>query len=498
MSAVAAGLLALRAPWQWRRSAVRGGRAWMFPLALGLSLGSPALAAWWWLPGTAAGLVALLVSSLLLLLLWGQQMDALLRLDHPHAARLVPGHGAVLRGAALASWAAGVLLCTAVAGVVAHGLEADPAGLLRATHGAALGSAALMLYVALSLRWTWPWLLIVVMPLPADVPGLGVVLAPLQEGARSVWLAMPWTSAAVALVAMGLALVSIFGRGGARHLRSHAAGERTRRSFESGVTGAPAPRSASPDSWEERLSRPRHRAQAWWLNRLIARATSGSASVLARAEVALRGDQHWLVQAAVMLPLGVLLVLAYALMVLLAGMDPAAVLRHAGLGTATGLYAMLAGMCNGWPGALHASRREQALLLLVPGMPRGTTLARALAWRDTRAYLLMWLALLPLALAVAWASASPFPLALPAVALSMVAWLWRDHSRARAPAPAGAAAPFLVCLALGLGSAILLREKPGFGPAWLVAWLVLSLPWVAWRWHRLAHLPAPLPAGRLA
>jgi hypothetical protein len=490
--------LALKAPWQWARQPdARWARA-LLPavLALGL-LGALASGVSGTLPPRVATIVALLLAGTGLLALWGQQFAALLRLDHPHAARLVPGHGTALRRAAVALWLVLVAVCAVVAAVVASAMATPVAVLAQAVQLTALGAGGAMLYVAAALRWWWLWVLAWLLPLPPHVPLLADVVRAAWDALRGPWIAAPWLATALGLAALGVALVSIFGRGDAAHARGYAARERMRRAFEASSAGQ-APGAEAYGPWAERLGRPWRRLADAWLARTTDRARPGTAGVLARADIVLLGPQHWLRQVAVMLPLLAMLLLVGGAAILWGGVPPRDLLRHAAFGSGIGLTCMLVGMATGWSGALWTSRREQALLMLLPGMPQGVALNRALAGRHARAFALMVVALLPFFLATAWASDSWHPLAMPAVALTLVAWLWRDASRLRGPTPAGAALPYFVCLLLGGGSAALLREQPGWTLPWLLAWAAITVTLLAWRWSRLARWPQALPAGRLA
>ena len=157
---------------------------------------------------------------------------------------------------------------------------------------------------------------------------------------------------------------------------------------------------------------------------------------------------------------------------------------------------MVLGTVLSLPGALWASRREQALLMLLPGMPRGAALNRALAWRQARHFLLLWALTLPAYLGLAWAGQVPQVLALPAVALTAMAWLWRNAAQQREPSALTAVLPFVVCLVPGIASIALLREKPDlFGPLLGGVAVVAALS-LLWRWRQLSRWPQALPAGR--
>jgi len=489
--------LALRAPWQWQRNA--GGRwtRWLARLAMPVSLGIATAVLLAWVPGPHAWMLLALLYGAALLSLWGRQMAALLQLDHPHAARLVPGHGRALRGVALGLWLALTALVAIVAAAAALGLAGDARTALRWLLLAAIGAGAAMLFVALALRW-WPlWALVWLLPIGFGLPAVAPGYALLAAAARAHWQASPWLCTALAMLAMGAGLASVFGRGDARHARSYAGRERLRKLWEAGAAGQ-KPTLDAWGRWGAWLGTPWRRLAEAWFAHVVARATPQRASVLDRAEVALHGPQHWVRQLGALLPM--LLVAAVALPVAASRSgDPLPeVLRHGSAGLAIGLMSMVMGPLIGLSGALWVSRREQALLMLLPGMPQGSALNRALAWRHTRSFLLLWALTLPLFIGLAITADAAHVMAFPAVVLPMVAWLWRDVARQRAPQAWTAAAPYLVCLVLGLGSLVLMRERSGAWWPWLAGLLMVSVPWMLWRWRRLSRLPQGLPAGRLA
>ena len=136
--------------------------------------------------------------------------------------------------------------------------------------------------------------------------------------------------------------------------------------------------------------------------------------------------------------------------------------------------------------------------MLLPGMPRGAALNRAVAWRQMRQCVGVWVALLPALATLVWAGQGLATLAFAAMTLPMSAWLWRDVSRLRAASPTAAFAPVLVGVLGGGLSLFLLDRQPGALLPWLAAVLLLTGGLLAWRWRRLPHLPQALPAGRLA
>lgn len=491
--------LALKAPWQWGNGP---GSRWLARLLRLLpALGLLALIVALSLAGEGPRLFAVILGLLLIgvgvLVLWGHQFNALLRLDHPHSARLVPGHRSALRRTAVLTWLALVAACSAVTTAVAVSFGAEASLAWRTALLTGLCSGAALVFVAMALRWWLLWVLVWLWPLAGAIPLLGATMRAMREAASVPWQAAPAWCTALGLALGAGVLVSVFGRGDAAHAHGYARRERTRLAFEPAAAGR-ATTVPAAGLLAQRLGWPLQRLADAWLGRLLAQARPTRSSVMARADIVLHGPQHWLRLSATMLPLLLLLALIGTGVALGPDTPARTLLGPAAFGSAIGLTCMLVGIATGWPGALWTSRREQALVVLLPGMPQGTVLNQVLARRHARTYLLMWATLLPLFGAIAWATGAWHTLTMPAVALSMVAWLWRDMARLRSPSPAGAAWPFFVCLLLGTGSAWLLREQPGWTVPWLVTWAIVSAAVAGWRWRRLAQWPQALPAGRLS
>jgi hypothetical protein len=159
---------------------------------------------------------------------------------------------------------------------------------------------------------------------------------------------------------------------------------------------------------------------------------------------------------------------------------------------------------------LHQSRREQALLVLLPGVPRGATLNRRLAWQLTGQFVLAWigaLALMALCLSTAHALRpeaarsvlSLDPCRMFAIAVfPMIVFQWRAWSRASAPTALSALGPLL------LGGLAAVATWAGPFTGWLSPGAVATLcsaatmAWCSMRWWRLGREPSALPVGRLA
>lgn len=491
-----AGLL-LRAPWQWLRN---DKTYWALRLYLALMitlLGGPAVAALLWLPPRQQTIALALLGSLALLCLWGLHFAALLRLDHPHTARLVPGHSQALRATALGLWLMLTALCGLAAGVV-NALSATQWGITWQMALVVMTCAgAALLYVAAALRWWWLSSLLWLWPVSAALPPIRAAQRNLPEAALQHWQSQPWLATALALLAMGIALTTLFGHGNAAHLRAYASRERMRQIIAAGTVGQ-KPTLAAYGLWGEWLGAPWQRLADAWLFRVIAHADVQRGSVMARAEVVLHGAQHWVRQLGILVPVLLVGLAIFWMIALLSGVDTDRIFEHGHVGMSIGLVSMTLGPMMSLPGALWVTRREQALLMLLPGMPRGATLNRALGWRQFRHYLSLWVLTLPAFAGLAWAGNAPQLLAFPACSLPVAAWLWRDVARIGPASTATSLWPYLAGLTLGMASMLLLRSQSGAWLPWLATMAVLSAVLLTWRWHRLSGLPQALPAGRLA
>ena len=488
--------LMLRAPWQWLRN---DGTGTLFAIGLAaVLLCAASLAALAWVPAPQAGVIVGILAFILLLGWWGLQFSALMRLDHPHVAHLLPGHGRAVRTAALGLWLLGVVLCIGGVLFVGKGLSGVgglPVPLVAVTAGAVL------LWLAMALRWWWMWAFIW-LPFPV-VDGLG--LWPLLEPAfgllRGLWMAQPLLWALVAMVGMGAALCSLFGQADAAHARAHARAyvgrERLRRIAAAGYLGQKPPLAAY-GRWAEVLGSPFQFLADAWLAHVLRGAGPQGASVMARADVVLHGAQHWVRQLAALALVQMLAAIGIALLMRLLGMDVAEAFERGHVGLSIGLASMAISPLVTSSGALWLSRREQALLMLLPGMPQGQALNRLLARQQMRNFLLLWLASLPLFLAMAWWGSAPQVLGFVGAALPVGVLMWRDVSRLRAPHAMSAFVPYLLCMGLGMSSMLLLRWQPMLLLPWVLGMLALTVLLLAWRWRRVLQWPQALPAGRLA
>ncbi len=485
--------LMLRAPWQWSRNDGRLWASWVYAGLAAGAVGVPTLALMFWVPGRLASVLLGVLGAVGLLVVWAVQFAALLRLDHPHPARFVVGHGRALRAAALGLW----LALVALVGVAATLALQQPGGEpTRALLLVVMAAGATFLCVAMALRWWVLWLVMwFVFPFFGH-PWVRAALQPVVVFLRDHWQAQPVLWTVLALLAMATTLVNLFGRADATHTRTYARRESFRKIASAGAAGR-KPALAAYGRWGELLGAPfRHLADAW-LAHVTRRACPERASVMARAEVVLHGAQHWVGQLGSMVV--VQLVVLSALYVLMRSVAPDLPKPWAGaqVGMGIGLASMAIAPLISLPAALWGSRREQALLVLLPGMPQGAALNRALAWQQMTHFARVWVAALPALVAVAWWSNSLLVWAFAAAALPPSVLLCRDVSRLRAPG-AQVALLFVLFTGLCVVSLLLDRWQSALLLPWALGMVLLTAALLAWRWRKLAHWPPALPAGRLA
>lgn len=410
---------------------------------------------------------------------WTVLVANVLEQNHPALARQVPGHVPALRRA---------LVVAAIA-------FALPTGLFMGWRFGALsagvaGAAAALAAIAAAVRWNW----LCFVPSVALPFLMGWFQAPALDWLLGIWHAAPATAAAAVVVASVAAATTVIQSGDDRHVRFHARRAALRERRRRAAAGEPAA-ATSRVGWTLR-------PYAWWFERLVAR----RGAPMGRLMLGLGASGHWT---------------SFAVRVSAAAVFGAFVCAASWASSpralaevmlpATSCFAILffafAPLQAGQ--ILAASRREQALLVLLPGVPRGGALSRALALRLLGQFMSAWLAgvvLMAMADAVSEAMAPgasrnalgavPQLLALsclPLAPLLMRRWSTVGESSAGANfmayylplAPMGAA---WVMLHAGLLTVTALG----------IAYFVAGLAACAWRWRRMATEPSALPVGRMA
>jgi hypothetical protein len=241
------------------------------------------------------------------------------------------------------------------------------------------------------------------------------------------------------------------------------------------------------------------RAYGAWLRQTL---TRPGASVRARLAVGAGPQAHWS---------GVLSNVAFSvtLTLLLLGVCELLPQWQTGHALRNGMiatFAMLSLQISlQMPPALWGSRREQALLVLLPGAPRGAVLNRWLSVRLAATQLVSTVCqLMSIGLVVRALDADADLLRVAAISLAatslsplLVLWLWRDWSRAGAPSGVPLGAMFGAMLVSGGVAAawVLWLERPWYELLGLTLLVLAPLAW--WRWQRLSRWPAAWPVGRL-
>jgi hypothetical protein len=444
-----------------------------------------------------AGLIALppemgwlLMAGVLLLVglgVWLAVCGSLQEQNHPTAARTVPGHLRTLKRAALLGWA----LCTGLTTLLLWAIfpPSDVWPILLLSCG----------FIAVFLLWSsravWLWLLLTLLS-----PLLGAFAGSLAPAGRT--LAALWSEHTAAMVLAGLlaqaVLVTLaFGTGDAGHRARHARQTVMRSAMRMQLEGRPANAAVwgRPIEW---LTRPFGLVAEAWQRQLLARADNRNpGNVMARAAIVLHGIQHWIYQLMGLAALAAIVLVAFAVVSHLIHVPLKTFLPGAfGMGVAIASMGFNPGFAL--PTALWQSRREQALLCLLPGMPRGTALSHAVAAGHLRNAAAAWLGTSLVLVALGIAADNRWLLCLPLAALPVMAVnLTRRPATMRAPQLMTTLWPVLAFFTLtGLLYGLLQLGVPLALLAATVA--ALSAALLAWRWRALSAAPAALPAGRLA
>lgn len=443
------------------------------------------------------GLIALppqigwrLVAGLLLVVtlgVWLALCGSLQEQNHPTTARTVPGHLRSLRRAALLGWA----LCSGLTTLLLWGIvaiaEAGPVLLLSC--------GFIAVFLLWSSRAVWLWLLFTLLsPL---LGAFSATLAPVGRTLSALWSEHTAAMLLACLLAQAAMVVLAFGAGGDRHAARYARQSLMRNAMRLQLDGRQANAAAwgRPIEW---LTRPFGLMIDAWQRRLLARAdNTRPRSVMARADIVLHGAQHWMYQLMGITALAVIVLVAFMAVTHLTHV-PLTTFLPGAFGMGIAIASMGFNPAFALPTALWQSRREQALLCLLPGMPRGAALSRAVAAGHLRSAGIAWLLTSLVLLALGLAANNRWLLCLPLAALPVMAVnLTRRPATMRAPQVMTTMWPVLAFFAL-TGLLYALAHLGASLPLMAVAVPSLSGALLAWRWRGLAQAPTALPAGRLS
>jgi len=479
----------LAAPWQMQRNAsppafyIGWGLSGLgFALALGLSL-------WLARPELSWRLAALILSCGLIVP-WLISFNSLLAQNHPNAARLVPGHVKRLRSVAVLSYLLVSVLCASLLASQFPGGQAWLQGLALA-----------LFLLALAARWVqlWFWGTLILSAMPwwgKSMPAMMVWSALLawHQG-------QAWSLSLVLLLLLSWGLAGLIQAGGGQHVRQFQARQKWRRLFESQSLGLAT--HAQINAPMDRLAQVFRWMQPLWMRRVLRQARPTPASVMARLDLVSLGQAHWTCQLSSATVLLALLVLVFGTMGWGRPEFWAGLTQHGTMGLSFGLSSMCLGVLLTVPANLYRSRREQALLMLLPGMPRGRELNRLLA-RRLLCQLLLAVGVTLLLCAALQSLPEPRALNWLGVHLCLAylmigcVMLLRDWSRESQPGNYRALLPFLAALLMVAAlQGLQWLGLPIQAQIGLVILLVLAL--TVYRWRRLVLGAAQaMPVGRWA
>lgn len=445
---------------------------------------------------SAAGTAFCITVAIGLQFAWWLCAGAMSMQNHPITARLVPGHLRQLREV-------GVALFLVIA--IASGL------LLHAVFGHFLLftmlAGAVLVSFSIALRWPITWFVFWVFPwIPSALLKDTAIWRETAAMLRGWHEQQPVTQAALAMLALSVILWHLFQDGGPAHLRAW----QSAKVFSDlmSMKSTCATRAARPPLHPvlRLLAKPFTWGLPAWTRHLVRTAAPTADSVAARAEIAAMRNLHWSATFGVTVVI-FLALLAAELAVLhwLPASRAATVLQGALPGTSFGLMSALFGPLLNISAMLRRTRTEQALLTLVPGMPRGEAMNRVLARRMLTQFLLMLgfgAAVLMLMVALVpgeWPPEQPLMgLHFAAIALPAGLLLWQDWSRKHQP---GATQAVLLMLGGMLVAGLSIGANRFFS---IMPWHVLALtaPLTAllalWRWRAVRRMAPFWPVGRHA
>ncbi len=495
----------LAAPWQQRRNQHS---RWVFFVTVGLmALGPVAMVATGWRDHhvmVAAGCLVVCELAVLLGIAWAYLAASVLEQNRAVAARLVPGHVRALRRVMGAGWAVTAAGMTAlVAPLVGMLLRLQLPGLALAepTLLVLAGAALVAGVVAAAVRWQQVWLVACFTPVTLSAlaqtrwgPLLGSALL-------AAWQAAPWPLAVAAVVAGVVLCIRTIQAGGSAHARNYDARKERLTRLHRRAIGVDEPPSC--DGLFGRFARLRMQPFQWWMRRLNARPET---SPMARLALAAGPGAHWTTQfvnLALLVAGAVVVVVGVAMA---ADQNLASALLN---GWAVGgvfaftIPALQAAM------RLHRQQREQALLVLLPGVPRGAALNRALSLRFTAQFLSTWLiglaVLMPALRAASWLDAGgafdtlsnfAWPAAL-SMLLPVGPALWRRWARMAPPTQLSSLRIFGLPALASVGAFALAQRGVVTHGEIAAAFIAVSLAWCALRWLRMGREPTAFPVGRL-
>lgn len=320
----------------------------------------------------------------------------LLKLNQPNASRLVPGYVQPLRHTTVVVWL-GICLLTGVSGM----LNGFSIGFFIFQ---LIGAGAFMLWLSTPMRWPVQWLLSMVALwwFARNVneifqwnPLLDLLKNKVLSTAFAAvtFLAMAWIVTRL-IADRGTAYASRFS--GFLGMQSSDQVDHKRLSLKLKPSGR----------WLNHYQRIGHWLTFIWrhyANHLLATPLTGPQNTFSRAMLGFGAGMHWITQISLTAFLGTAVSLGWLSYNTLfaegwGNLSPLVTFNVAMFGAICGVYSVLL-----IPSALLITSGEQKLMLMLPGMPRGTLLNRLLAQRHLRLGFSAW------GIAAAWLLLLPFP-----------------------------------------------------------------------------------------
>ncbi len=472
----------LAAPWRWQLNQHQPVMLWSGALLLGVLLGVLVAFKGWLVGLFASGAAA----AGLAIAAWMLTLAGLRRQNHPHLARLVPGHVRRLRLAVLVLWGLPVL----AVGLAARWMASDPwAALLLTALGLSLMTTFLRWPTSFVLVWFLPPTLV---PLWQRLP----LTRGLTEAWMSVWQLGPQWLCLPIIGVLAWFQMDLIGHGDEAHARRYRRLERLLASLQQ--SGNPR----YQGRWGLRVNWLFAALQRGYMARLVRQPKPTVRHRLARLELPLYGSAHWTMVLGSVFGVLPFVVVGFGLLAL-AVPEMSAGLRElpvhwVALIAGQLCMGVVVGMLCNVDAALQRSRREQALLTLLPGVPQQGPLRAALLRRQGLQLLCLGLPGLLLINATGSPHPVPFLMGLGVGTLPASLLLLRDWAQRRAASP-------ILPIGLTLAVAVLWSQfVPAQAGAWdrlgLIAMLLVPAlcvwVWALRRFERLAA--APLPFGRRA
>ena len=416
--------------------------------------------------------------------LWLLQLMAFVQFNHPTHARVVPGHLQRLRETMFGCWLLSSLLSGAILGL----------GFGNAGHWL-LAAAVCMVVLATSLVWPALWIGAFFFPWWLDFGFADFV----RQTGLPFYRDWPIFCAVIILLLCARFLThSLIRNGDAKHVSGF---DRARRIRWSAMPNAQGKQATLHDwgNWGTRIHRvllfPLHR----YMQYLVRNPKTTPANIMARAELIFGADVHWVMQASIAACLAVLVAIACLIASWYWGPEWRDKVSPGWFGIAVCMLFVGFTPMMSIQAAFYRSKREQSLIMLLPGMPRGNTLNRMITMRVLRQACLSWLITAGIALQLPldantgqMVAAGYFGL-LPGSVL-----LIQDWSRMQMQQTFRALLYSIAVLAGPVICFIALHWLDVEGHWLLLASMLIALALLRWRWIHLQSFPAALPVGRLA